>query len=555
MMKTVKQFKCKNSHDDKIINYYESQICGFLKTFKKQVIKKTIWTIVFLFVGQFVIQAQPSVIPQPLIMHVTSDQLLSINSVLYIVYDSKLAGEANLLSQNIKKVTGIDVKFVHTPPKTKTSSINTIYLKLDKTTSSDVESYQLQINNKGVVIIGSDAAGIFYGGVTLQQLLNPPTKDKKQWQLPFVEIQDKPRFGWRGLMLDCSRTFISSEYLKKTIDRMAFYKMNTLHLHLTDDQGWRLEIKKYPLLTSKGAFFAANYNEPKEFEGFYTQAQMKELINYARQRHVEIVPEIEVPGHSHAALYAYPALSCSRNITPIYPFSSGPSMTTNDVFDVGNENTYHFFKEVIKEVAEIFPSPYIHLGGDEVREGAWKDCKNCQAKMKSLGISDQKHLQGYVMNRVGNYVVADNKRPIGWDEVFQTGVGKETVIMVWRQQQTGIKATKDGYDVVMCPTSHLYFDYDYSITNTKKVYSYQPVPADATSEEKKHYLGIQACFWSHIDRTESKIDYQLFPRLLALAERAWSDEAVNDYNNFATRKSNHTFWLNYFDIKYNRNAE
>ena len=227
-------------------------------------------------------------------MHLTSDQLLSVDSVLYIVYDSKLVAEANLLSQNIKKVTGIEAKFSHNPPKT--SGINTIYLKLDKNTSSDVESYQLQINNKGVVITASDAAGIFYGGVTLQQLLNRPTKDKQQWQLPFVEIRDKPRFGWRGLMLDCSRTFIALEYLKKTIDRMAFYKMNTLQLHLVDDQGWRLEIKKYPLLTKQGAYFGKKYNEPKEFQVFIHNNRSKSWWYMLKEDMCRLFLKSKAPG-------------------------------------------------------------------------------------------------------------------------------------------------------------------------------------------------------------------------------------------------------------------
>lgn len=189
------------------------------------------------------------------------------------------------------------------------------------------------------------------------------------------------------------------------------------------------------------------------------------------------------------------------------------------------------------------------MGGDEVRS-AWKDCKTCQAKMKSLGISDQKYLQGYVMNRVGNYVVAANKRAIGWDEVFQTDVGKETVIMIWRGQNKGIKEVMAGYDVVLCTSSYLYFDYSYNTTPTKKVYSFEPIPDSITGEEKKHYLGIQACFWSHIDRTESKTDSQIFPKLLALAERAWSDKSVTDYENFYKRELKHEFWLKYFDVKY-----
>lgn len=514
--------------------------------------KRSIWTVIFLFASYLVMQAQPSLIPQPSSLRVTSNQRFSVNSGLHILYDGELAAEAKLLSQNLKKVTGIDVKFSTNQSKI-AGIVTTIYLKLDKNTSSNAEGYELKINNEGVTITASDAAGIFYGGVTLQQLLNPPTKDNRQWQFPFVEIRDKPRFGWRGLMLDCSRTFIAPEYLKKTIDRMAFYKLNTLHLHLTDEQGWRLEIQKYPLLTKQGAYFDKKYNEPKEFEGFYTQQQIKDVVAYAQSRHVQIVPEIESPGHCTAALNAYPQLSCTGKTDLIAPFFDRGGL---DVFCAGNPDSYKLIKEVIKEESALFPSPYFHLGGDEVPKNRWKECPKCQATMRTHNLKDEEKLQSYFMSELGNEVVKYKKKPVAWDEILDGGgISKDWIIMVWRDQETGLKAAKDGYDVVMSPSSSLYFDEVYSITNTKNVYAYQPIPADATAEDKKHYLGIQGNFWSHIYRTEARIDYQLFPRVLALAERAWSDETVNDYDNFAIRKSSHTFWLNLFDIKYNRDAQ
>ncbi len=514
--------------------------------------KKSLWTLIFFFAGYMVLQAQPTVIPQPLSMHLRGDEKLAVNSGLYIQYDSKLAAEANLLSQDLKKVTGIDVKVGQNAPKN-ASIFTIITLTLDKSVTSGDGSYGLQINNKGVKITASEASGIFYGGVTLQQLLNQPTKDNKYWQFPLVEIQDKPRFGWRGLMLDCSRTFMAPEYLKKTIDRMSFYKLNTLHLHLTDEQGWRLEIEKYPLLTKQGAYFDKKYNEPKEFEGFYTQQQIKEIVAYAQRRHVQVVPEIESPGHCTAALNSYPQLSCTGKTDDIAPFFDRGGL---DVFCAGNPDSYKLLNEVIKETAGLFPSPYSHLGGDEVPKNRWKECPKCQAAMHANNIKDEEKLQSYFMSQLGTEVEKYHKRPVAWDEILDGGgINKNWVIMVWRDQETGMRATKDGYDVVMSPSSSLYFDELYSITNTKNVYTYEPIPADASPEEKKHYLGIQGNFWSHICRTESKIDYQLFPRVLALAERAWSDQTVNDFDNFAKRKAGHIYWLNFFDIKYNKDAQ
>ena len=305
-------------------------------------------------------QAQnAAIIPKPLEMLISKDNAVFVfNNKINIVTDREFLSDAKILAAYLKEITGFPILI-----KEKTdqySSAPVILLKRIMKDSILNEGYIMEVSDKRIEILASHSAGVYYGCMSLLLAIEND-KNLNRFSIASMHIKDQPRFAWRGLMLDCSRTFMSLDYLKKTVDRMSFYKLNILHLHLTDDQGWRLQIKKYPLLTSKGAFFAANYNEPKEFEGFYTQTQMKDLINYAHQRHVEIVPEIEAPGHSHAALYAYPQLSCSENIAPIYPFGSQPSMGTQDVFDVCNENTYHFFKEVIKEVAEIFPSPYIHL--------------------------------------------------------------------------------------------------------------------------------------------------------------------------------------------------
>jgi len=470
----------------------------------------------------------------------------SIDGGTSVAADPAFISDAQILAGYLKKVFGVTV------PVKQTGNIHSsnagILLKHVPKTDVSAEGYILDVSEQQIQILASSSSGAFYGCMSLVQSVID--KGAGGIAIPGIRIQDQPRFRWRGLMLDCSRTFLSVEYLKKIIDRMSFYKMNSLHLHLTDDQGWRLEIKKYPLLTGKGAFFDKRYNEPKEFEGFYTQVQMKELVEYAQRKHVTIIPEIEFPGHNHAALYAYPALSCSGEVSPVFPFFSGPGIT-NSVFCAGNKDTYVFFKNVIDEVAHIFPAVYMHLGGDEVPEGAWNDCDNCKLIMDNLGIKDQEHLQGYMMNRVGSNVTANARRPVGWDEVFSQGVDKKWIIMVWRDQNRGLDEVKAGYDVVLCPTSNLYFDYSYATTPTRKVYAFDPVPENLTEDETKRYLGIQACFWSHIDRTESRIDYQLFPRVLALAERAWSEKSVTDYANFHDRELKHRYWLDYFDVKAN----
>lgn len=490
---------------------------------------------------------QSAIVPQPvkLITSSTDKDKFILKKDCSIISDQDFLTEAKILFDFFERATGLSLKVGGV--KDTLLKGEKIVLKKDTVVVLPEEGYILDVTGKGIQIRAKGSAGIYYGCMSLIQALAYAER-LGGYFIPAMQIVDYPRFTWRGLMLDCSRTFISLEYLKKTIDRMSFYKLNTLHLHLTDDQGWRLQIEEYPLLTSKGSFFDPRYNEPKEFEGFYSQRDIRELIRYAKERHVQIVPEIEVPGHSHAALYAYPELSCSGEITPVFPFFAGPNMTENDVFCAGNGDTYPFFKSVIKEVTNIFPSPYIHLGGDEVGEKAWKDCKKCNSLMISKNLGTKSELQGYVMNRVGEYVTAAGKRPIGWDEVFHTGVGKEWIIMIWRQSDRGLNAVKAGYDVILTPHTNLYFDFDYNRTSTEKVYSFEPIPDGLSFEEEKHYLGIQGSFWNHIDRTLAKTDFQLYPRLLALSERSWSEKSVTDYDNFRKRLAAHRFWFDYFEI-------
>lgn len=490
--------------------------------------------------------SQHAIVPQPLRAAFFQDSPFVLSHNVIIVSDTEFLTEANIIASLISDRFNRRVKVGQKP----LDDHSAIFIK--KTDDNIKEAYLLSVKEEECIISAADGAGALYGGITLSQMIEFD-KEKRSLIIKSAKIEDKPRFGWRGLMLDCSRTFLPVEYLKKTIDRMAFYKLNVLHLHLTDDQGWRLEIKKRLNLTSEGAFFSDSAIEPEEFEGYYTQDEIKDLIIYAAHRHIQIVPEIEVPGHSGAAIHAYPELSCTKEKTPIYPLIHHGAKKPNDVFCAGNEATYSFFEDVLNEVTTLFPSVYVHLGGDEVSKHHWQNCEVCQKKMKDLNIENEDFLQRYVMVEVGKNVTKVNKKPIGWDEVMEGDISRDWIIMGWRDESKGREALQKGYEVIMTPTSHLYFDYSYATTPTKKVYAYNPVPENITEEQKNRILGIQANFWTHIDRWPSRIDFQLYPRILALSERAWSDSSVNDYDNFLQRGKSHKKWLQFFRIEYNDN--
>jgi hexosaminidase len=351
-------------------------------------------------------------------------------------------------------------------------------------------------------------------------------------------------------MLDCSRTFQSLDYLEKTIDRMAFYKMNILHLHLTDDQGWRLQIKKYPELTGEGARFPEHWKEPASHEGLYTQDQMKELVAYAGARNITIVPEIEMPGHSLAALACYPELSCTGGPFEIHPFLKGPSIH-KDIFCAGKEETFRFLEDVLDEVVMIFPSKFIHIGGDEAPKARWKECASCQARIKAEGLKDEHELQSWFIRRIASYVESKGRRIIGWDEILEGGLAPGAAVMSWRGRAGGLAASEAGHPVVMSPTSHCYFDYTYDAIDTARAYDFDPC-REMTAEQAACVLGLQANFWSHIDREPAGVDRQIFPRLLSIAEKGWSPEALRDPVDFLWRVRIHLTHLDEFGIAYDR---
>lgn len=474
----------------------------------------------------------PAIVPQPARMSAQAGEfVLSANTEISFGGGEP---EARQFAAELATATGFKMRVAPISTLSNHQGI-TFLLQSNRLGTIGAEGYELTVKPQSIVIAAATEAGLFYGGQTLLQLL--PTEGASTnlaWRVPCVEIVDGPRFPWRGLMLDCSRTFQSLDYLRRTIDRMAVYKLNVLHLHLTDDQGWRLEIRKHPELTQKAAFFSPKYSEPPSHQGFYTQAQMREIVAYAAARHITVVPEIEMPGHSHEVFVCRPDLSCAGTTTgEIFPFFKGPT-TTADVFCAGNENTFKFLQEVLDEVVEVFPSQFIHVGGDEVPKTAWKSCPKCQARMRAEGLKDEHELQSYFIRRMEKHLTSKGRRMIGWDEILEGGLAPNAAVMSWRGSSGGVAAAKAGHDAVMSPTSHCYFDYSYREINSERAFSFDPL-AGIAPEATRHILGVQANFWSHIDREPELVDRQLFPRLLALAERGWSPDNRADWPAYARR--------------------
>ena len=453
------------------------------------------------------------------------------------------------LCQSLKQKTGLDLELEDYSAQSAPAGAITLKTapEIERLGS---EGYELEVSPESVLASAARAEGLFYACQTLLQLLLQGSANSKEaapsWRMPAVKIEDAPRFRWRGLMIDCSRTFQSLDYLRRCIDLLARYKMNVLHLHLTDDQGWRLEIKKYPELTSVGSKFSANYDKQG---GFYTQEQIKELIGYAASRQVKIVPEIEMPGHCLAALASYPHLSCTGEQFEIYPFFKGPSIQEN-VFCAGNEAVFQLLEGVLEEVTGLFPCEFVHIGGDEVPKESWKACEKCQQRIKDESLKDEDELQSYFVRRIEKFLHSKNKRLIGWDEILEGGLAPRATVMSWRGMEGGIKAARQGHDIVMSPTSHCYLDYTHEVTSVEKAYSFEPVPPELNAEEREHILGLQGNMWTHIATTEQATDRQVFPRLIALAEAGWSPAESRDWESFRARLQVHLAQLGAMGVKY-----
>ena len=481
-----------------------------------------------------------SVIPVPLKMEQgTGCFLLSENTKLYI----NLQGlEAQLLENCLQALP------VHLKKGKKKDTQNMLSLLITEKNHQlpSPESYTLSVTPQQILIRATSGAGLFYGVQTLLQLAQP--SGAGSYSIASVEIEDTPRFAYRGLMLDVSRHFSTKEFIKKQIDALAYYKINRLHLHLTDAAGWRLEIKKYPLLTEFAAWRTdptwkqwwnggrkyVRFDVPGAYGGYYTQDDIREILEYARQHYITVIPEIEMPSHSEEVLAAYPQLSCSGE-----PYK-------NSDFCVGNEETFTFLENVLTEVMELFPSEYIHIGGDEAGKSAWKTCPKCQKRMKDEHLANVDELQSYLIYRIEKFLNNHGRHLLGWDEILQGGIAPNATVMSWRGEEGGIAAVTSGHRAIMTPGAYCYLDSyqdaPYSQPEAiggylplKKVYSYNPVPASLTAEQAKLVYGVQGNLWVEYIPTPEHVEYMIYPRILALAETAWSAPERKSWPDFHTR--------------------
>lgn len=495
-----------------------------------------------------------NIIPQPKAIQVEQG-FFNLNKNT-LIYSNLSTFEMDYLIKNIFFQSGIQIQINQ---KTKNNSI-----QFKKSNSLNENAYQLRITEDLIIIEASSAKGHFYGIQTLLQLI--PFEKKSQIEIPCLTINDEPSFNWRGVHLDVCRHFFDVNFIKKYIDFLAMYKMNTFHWHLTEDQGWRIEIKKYPLLTEIGSkrkgsmvghYVDQTFNDIP-YGGFYTQEDVKEIVQYAKERHITVVPEIEMPGHAKAALAAYPHLACTDG-----PFEVATGWGVfEDVF-CPKEETFTFLEDVLTEVMALFPSTYIHIGGDECPKTRWKNCEYCQALIKKEGLKDEHELQSYFIKRIEKFLNKNGRKLIGWDEILEGGLAPNAAVMSWQGETGGIEAAKKGHFVVMTPGSHCYFDHYQGepknepiaiggFTTLEKVYQYQPIPKELTTNEAKYVLGAQANLWTEYMPTKEQVEYMLFPRLLALSEVVWGTSKPEKFLAFQQRVINHFNRLDALKVNYSK---
>ncbi|WP_302423606.1 glycoside hydrolase family 20 protein [uncultured Prevotella sp.] len=498
-----------------------------------------------------------NIIPRPQQVNVSNDApfTLSAKTVISLGTNSQnMKRNANMLASYIEQATGIR------PAVGKSKNGTAIVLTIDKTIAN-AEGYKLDADAKQIRIAGASAAGVFYGIQTLRKSLPLVNGKASKVSIPAVHIADAPRFAYRGTHLDVSRHFVTADSVRQFIDMLALHNINRFHWHLTDDQGWRIEIKKYPLLTqigSKRAQTVIGHNsgkyDGKPYSGFYTQKQIRDIVKYAADRYITIVPEIDLPGHMQAALAAYPDMGCTGG-----PYEVWQKWGVSDnVLCAGNDKTLTFIDNVLKEITKLFPSKYIHVGGDECPKTQWQKCPKCQARIKALnleakdGHSAEERLQSYIITHASNYLKSLGRNTIGWDEILEGGLAEGATVMSWRGESGGIAAAKQHHDVVMTPNSYLYFDYYQSLDKANEplaiggylpletVYSYEPMPKELTADEARHIIGVQANIWTEYMPTFKQMQYMALPRLAALSEVQWSQPALKDYTSFTNRLTEFT---------------
>ncbi|WP_435352637.1 beta-N-acetylhexosaminidase [Emticicia sp. SJ17W-69] len=526
-----------------------------------------------------------NIIPQPDSLIAKSGVFVINNETRVILQtnEAPVSAVAKLLTSQVALTTGMKLftevslpKIAKVDPKTKkaipSAPLTNVILFARPTIPMPEDHYELLVEPNLITITASASQGYFYALQTIFQLLPPEiyTANKVtglQLTVPCVNIIDKPRFEHRGLMVDVGRHFMPISYIKKTIDLLAMHKMNVLHWHLTDDQGWRIEISKYPRLTQVGSVRAEtvegkmSYNQPLKFDGkphsgFYTQDEIRDIVKYAQEKYVTVIPEIEMPGHALAALAAYPELGCTGG-----PYGVAKIWGVIEDVYCPTEKTFKFIEDVLTEVIELFPSQYIHIGGDECPKTSWKQSKFCQDLMKAQGLKDEHELQSFFIKRIDKFLTAKGKKLMGWDEILEGGLSPNATVMSWRGIQGGIEAAKQKHDVVMTPTSHVYIDYYQShpafeplgiggFLTLEKVYSYEPTPTELKPDEAKHILGAQVNLWTEYVSTPEHAEYMTFPRACALAEITWTPSANKNFADFSRRIEAHFKRLDVLKVNY-----
>jgi hexosaminidase len=503
-----------------------------------------------------------NIIPAPVELKMNTGNF-SFNHSTQIIAAESAMHEAKMFNFYLKKLYGYAL-----PVKSKlgnSKSGNVIILELTKSTDRK-DAYNMAVESNKILIRSSGNEGLFYGIQTLLQLLpeNKTEIAEQTYEIPQLSIKDYPRFQYRGMHLDVGRHFFGVDFIKKYIDYLAYYKFNNFHWHLTEDQGWRIEIKRYPRLTSVGGFrngtiighYPGTGNDSIHSGGFYTQEQIKDIVKYAQDRFITIIPEIEMPGHSSAAIAAYPQLSCfpdeSTKISDKTPWAGSRNgkqvQQTWGVFEdvyCPSEYTFKFLENVLDEVMKLFPSKYIHIGGDECPKTAWKRSAFCQKLIKDKNLKDEHGLQSYFIQRIEKYLNSKGRSIIGWDEILEGGLAPNATVMSWRGEEGGIAAAQQKHDVIMTPGTYVYFDHSQTKTEDsvtiggylplEKVYNYEPVPKELTGEEAKYVLGAQGNVWTEYMENTSKVEYMIFPRMSALSEVLWSPKENRNWKEFSDK--------------------
>jgi hexosaminidase len=502
-----------------------------------------------------------NIIPKPASVHVGDGTFTITPATKIILKAGDVDKSATFLNNYLQQFYGFQLLVI---TKSQGELKNSIVLNAKKTDNPTTGVYTLNVDKNRVAISGKGGAGVFYGIQSLIQLL--PLEKTTGLTIPQLTIIDSARFAYRGMHLDVGRHFFPVEYIKKYIDYIALYKMNTFHWHLTEDQGWRIEIKKYPKLTQVGAYrngtiighYPGKGNDSTWYGGYYTQEQIKEVVKYAADRYITIIPEIEMPGHSSAALTAYPELGCTGG-----PYKVQETWGVfNDVYCAGNEYTFRFLEDVLDEVLQLFPSQYIHIGGDECPKTSWKNCPKCQQRIKDNHLKDEHELQSYFIQRIEKYLNGKGRQIIGWDEILEGGLAPNASVMSWRGEEGGIAAAKEKHKVIMTPGDYCYFDHSQkkkedSVTiggylPIDKMYSYEPVPPGLSAEEAARISGAQGNVWTEYIGNERKLEYMIFPRMSALSEVLWSPKEKRDWNDFAGRLQHEFKRYDWWKVNYSK---